>query len=135
MIKIILIISIILFLTSHVFASQEGVLTLSDFTIQSKGIGESGPVKISGKQNDKNEFTELTIKAFGKVYNISKENLKKIPKKYYNGIQLSYEAGYKELGGKTIYIVFMSGFLSGIREKTLITITEQGSVKVETMKI
>jgi hypothetical protein len=42
MIKIILVITFILFLTSHVFASQEGVLTLSDFTIQSKGIGESG---------------------------------------------------------------------------------------------
>jgi len=134
MIKIILIIVIILFLTSDVFASQEGVLTLSEFTIQSKGIGESGPVIISGKQNDKNEFTELTIKAFGKVYKLSEEDLKKIPEKYYNGIQLSYEAGYKELGGKTLYIVLMSGFLSGIREKTLITITESDSVRVETLK-
>jgi hypothetical protein len=131
---LILIAVIIILLTSCVFASQEGVLPLDTFTIKSEGIGESGPVVISGTMNNKNLFTGLTIKAFGKEFKISEENLKKIPEKPYNGIQLSYETGYKELGGKTVYIILQFGFTSGIKEKTLITVTEAGSVKIETIK-
>lgn len=132
--KIILLIVLMLLLTSNVFASQEGVLSLSSFSIESKGIGSSGPVSISGTKNDKNEFTLLTIKIFGKEYKISDEDLKKIPAKPYNGIQLSYEHGYKELGGRTIYIILQFGFTSGNRDRTLITVTESGTVKVESMK-
>jgi len=134
MIKIILLIGIMLLLTSNVFASQEGVLRLSSFTMQSEGIGESGPVSVSGTTNEENEFTELTVKVFGKEYKLSDEDLKKIPAKPYNGIQLSYEAGYKELGGKTLYIILQVGFTSGIKERTLIIITESGSIQVECME-
>lgn len=47
-----------------------------------------------------------------------------------NGIQLSYEVGYKELGGRTLYIVFSQGFTSGAVVKRFVTVTESGSVKV-----
>jgi len=134
MIKIILVAAIMFLLTSSAFASQEGVLSLSSFTLQSEGIGESGPVSISGTTNDGNEFTALTVNVFGKEYKLSDEDLKKIPAKPYNGIQLSYEAGYKELGGKTLYIILQVGFTSGNRDRTLITITESGSIQVECME-
>lgn len=125
---------LIILLTPRVFASQEGVLELDGFTIKSEGIGESGPVVVSGTKNNKNIFSSFIVKAFGKEYKLQGEDLEKISGKHYNGIQLSYEHGYKELGGKTIYIILNFGFTSGIKERTLITITESGSIKTETMK-
>ncbi|MBI4651824.1 hypothetical protein HY745_11185 [Candidatus Desantisbacteria bacterium] len=133
--NILFVILSIFLLQSPVFASQEGVLQLSSFTIESKGIGSSGPVKISGDQNQQNEIVSLKIEAFGEEYKISNENLKKLPKILYNGIQISYEEGYKSLGGKTIYIVFQKGFTSGIKEQTVLSLTENNTVKIEEIKL
>ena len=121
----------LIFLLSAAFASQEGALSLDTFTIKSRGIGESGPVLITGKQNEKNEFTSLIIKAFGRKYKLSQKELRKLPKIFYNGIQLSYEKGYKELGGKTIYVIFQMGFTSGVDQKVLISLSEDGTIKIE----
>lgn len=114
-----------------VHASEEGVLKLSDFTIKSNGIGNSGPVVITGSKNDQNEFTDLKINAFANEYKISDRDLAKIPPVSYNGIQLSYEEGYKELGGRTIYIIFQRGFTSGINKKVLLSLAENGSVTIK----
>jgi len=122
------------FLQSIAFASQEGVLDLSNFTVKSKGIGSSGPVLITGARNEQNEFVSLKIEAFGKEYNVSPEGLKKIPEGFYNGIQLSYEHGYKELGGRTIYIVLQMGFVSKTDNRALITLSENGDIKIEEIK-
>ena len=113
------------------FASQEGVLSFSSFLFKSEGIGESGHVVVSGEKNNKNEIVSLDIEAFGKKYKIPEEKLKDIPKLPFNGIRLSYDGGYKELGGKTIYISFQVGFTSGVTEKVLITITENGKIEIE----
>ncbi|HUK99639.1 MAG TPA: hypothetical protein VLX29_02155 [Nitrospirota bacterium] len=123
----------ILLLPSLVLASKEGVLALSSFTIESKGIGGSGPVKISGQKNQ-DEITSLIIEAFGKEYKITDDNLKKIPKASYNGIQISYEEGYKQLGGRTIYIILQMGFTSGIKKQMQISLTENNTVEVEEIK-
>ena len=122
------------FISLNVVASQEGALQLFKFTIESKGIGNSGLVKISGEQNQQNEIISLKIEAFGKEYNISDDNLKKLPK-VYNGIQISYEEGYKELGGKTIYIIFQMGFTSGVKKQTVLSLAENNTVKIEEIKI
>lgn len=132
--KKIFVILTILLLPSLVLASKEGVLALSSFAVESKGIGGSGSVKISGQKNQ-DEITSLTIEVFGKEYKISDENLKKIPKASYNGLQISYEEGYKQLGGKTIYIIFQMGFTSGIRKQAQISLTENNTVKVEEIKL
>lgn len=128
-----LIISLMLFLP-QAFASKEGVLRLDSITIKSEGIGESGPILITGKQNEQNKFTYLKIEAFGRTYEIAQEYLNKIPKFPYNGIQLSYEHGYKELGGKTIYIIFQMGFTSGTMRQVLLSLSENGEVKIEEIK-
>ncbi|MFH1074863.1 MAG: hypothetical protein V1752_07230 [Candidatus Firestonebacteria bacterium] len=122
-------------ISMNAFASEEGVLKLSKFTVESKGIGNSGPVKISGEQNQQNEITSLKIEAFGKDYKISDESLKKLPKAMYNGIQVSYEEGYKELGGKTIYIIFQMGFTSGVTKQVVLSLAENNTVNVEEIKI
>ncbi len=130
--KLLVILTILLLpLLAH--ASKEGVLPISTFTIESKGIGESGPIKITGQRNQ-DAITSLIIEAFGKQYQISEDNLRKIPTQPYNGIQISFEEGYKQLGGKTIYIIFQMGFTSGIRKQVQISLTENSTVKVEEVK-
>jgi len=129
--KIIFVLLILGLLVSNAYSSVEGVLSFSSFLFKSKGIGESGPVIVSGDKNNKNEIVFLNIEAFGKKYELTKKNLKSIPKLPYNGIQLSYEHGYKELGGKTIYVSFQVGFTSGVTKKVLITITENGKIEIK----
>lgn len=113
------------------FASQEGVLSLEKFRVESQGIGESGPVVVTGEKNKQGEFAFLKLEAFGKTYELTKEDLKQIPKLLYNGIQLSYEGGHYDLGGRTIYIMLQMGSAPGIQKKVLISITEKGSIKIE----
>ncbi len=112
------------------FASEEGVLRLSTFTLQSEGIGESGPVTVKGTITESNKVSSLSINAFGKDYELAAEELAKIPAAFYNGIQLSYEEGYKSLGGKTIYIILQSGFTSGITKRALIALSENGDINI-----
>ncbi len=59
------------------------------------------------------------------------EDLSKIPKFPYNGVQLSYERGYEILGGRTIYLVLQTGFTSGLEQKVLIILNEEGKFVIE----
>ena len=87
--RIVLSLLVVIFMQSIAFASQEGVLNLSSFAIKSEGIGSSGPI---GVANNERVGTSLKIEAFGKEYVFLQEELAKIPKGFYNGIQLFYEA-------------------------------------------
>lgn len=116
------------------FASEEEVLNLSDFVVKSEGIDSLGAVQVTGTVGNDLSVTSLKIDAFGKEYNLSQEQLLKIPKGYYNGVQLSYEVGYKETGGKTVYIVLHMGFVSGVMNRVLVSLTESGNIEVEKIK-
>ena len=118
-----------LFFATLATASEEGVLVLGSFHIESPGIGASGPVAISGTQGPKG-LRSLTVEAFGKKYALNAAQLKELSGILINNVQLSYEAGYKELGGRTIYIQFAQGFTSGIVTRKLVVITAGGTVKV-----
>jgi hypothetical protein len=109
--------------------SQEGALALSSFTIQSPGIGESGPVTISGTQNA-NTVTALNVKAFGKEFNLAPKQLQELKGLGANGVQLSYERGYKELGGRTLYLQLSFGFISEKRSAKVVVVSERGDVTV-----
>jgi hypothetical protein len=111
-------------------ASQEGILALSSFRLESPGIGGSGKVVVEGKQNERNRIARLKISAFGKDYSIPENKLAPLAGVAWNGVRISYEAGYAELGGRTIYVQFQTGFTSGTRAAALITLTEDGKVKV-----
>lgn len=110
-------------------ASQEGVLAFGAFTINSFGIGESGPIVVSGRQGQRG-VESLEVKAFGKVFALNAEQLRMLQGGLLNGLQLSYEGGYRELGGRTIYLWFSKGFTSGVAEAKLITIRENGVITV-----
>jgi len=110
-------------------ASKEGVLRLSEFRLTSPGIGQSGAVVVSGEQNA-NQFVSLTVQALGRTASLSKDQLTKLRGGFVNGLQISYEGGHRELGGRTVYIVLFKGFTSGPQETQLISINEQGTVEV-----
>lgn len=110
-------------------ASEEGVLIWTAFSIQSAGIGESGPVQLSGAYGD-GGLARLSIKAFGREVSLSKPQLEKLRGLSVNRMQLSYEEGYRELGGRTVYAVLGRGFLSGARDAKLITLNERGDITI-----
>ena len=91
-------------------------------------MGASGPVLVKGRRDKAGNFETLVVKAFGKNIEIPKPLLARIPNGA-NGIQLSYEAGYKQLGGRTIYILFLTGFTSVIKEKMILSVNEDGQSK------
>jgi hypothetical protein len=122
---------LLLLAASQTYGSQEGMLGWSLFSIESEGIGSSGPVTISGKQNATG-VTAMTIKAFGRVYELGKEQLDLLKPMRVNGMQLSYEGGFKDQGGRTLYIQLSSGFfVSGIKARKFVVMKERGDVVVQ----
>jgi len=111
-------------------ASQEGVLRLNSFRLSSPGIGQSGPVAISGEQSAK-RLVSLTVQAFGHTVSLSKDQLAKLRGGFFNGLQMSYEAGYRESGGRIVYIVVSKGFTSGAQETQVISVNEHGRVAIK----
>jgi len=113
-------------------ASKEGILPLSEFRLSSSGIGQSGEVIVSGKQRG-DEFISFTVQAFGRTMHLSKEQLAQVRGGSVNGLQISYAAGYAELGGRAVYVVLSKGFTSGVRQSQMILATEQGAVEVKSV--
>ena len=110
-------------------ASQEGLLALGEFRLASPGIGGSGPVVVQGMQSAE-RFVSLTVSAFGHNTSLSAEQLAQLAGGFINGLQVSFEAGYRELDGRTVYLVLSRGFTSGLQSTQLISVNEQGTVKV-----
>jgi hypothetical protein len=116
-------------LPSGAIASKEGLLSLNAFALESPGIGQSGPVKVAGAQSDRG-ITLLRIEAFGKTFNIGPDQLRQLRGFNANGVQITYEGGYGDLGGRTIYVIFSRGFTSGVVLQRYVSVTETGSVTV-----
>ena len=129
MIRIILF-SLVVFTSSIVNASQEGVLPFSEFSVKSDGIGQSGVVEVKGVKSSEGKFISLTVDAFGKSYSFPEKILSKVSELHQNGIQISYVAGYEQLGGKTVYIQFQKGFTSSIQSKVVVSVNEKGKFRV-----
>lgn len=58
-------------------ASQEGLLPLTTFQLQSTGNGDTGSVSIWGSVGDRG-LTELNVNAFGKHFALSAEQLQRL---------------------------------------------------------
>lgn len=114
---------------SLAFASQEGGLPLGGFRFESPGIGDSGVVIVAGRQGAKG-VESLSIEAFGTRIDLSPSQLEVLRGGMLNGLQLSYEAGYKETGGRTVYLLLSQGFTSGVIARRVVTVTESGAVSV-----
>ncbi len=111
-------------------ATAEGMLTIVRFELESPGVGESGPVTVSGTQSQIG-ITSLTIHAFGKVLVLSPSQLKAIAGFPANGIAISYAMAPEKQGGRTIYVSIAKEFTSGVISRRLISVTERGGVMFE----
>jgi hypothetical protein len=111
-------------------ASQEGILPFSSFHLESSGIGESGKVVVEGRQDANEHLIELRILAFGKVYQVPADKLALLADLPSNGIRISYERGYVEMGGRVIYVQLQMGFTSFTKKDVFISVTESGEIKV-----
>ena len=109
-------------------ASEVGAYEFTKFRFESHD--ESGPVVITGTQGDQG-IISLHITAFGKSFTLTPAQLKQLRGLIVNGVQLSGEGGYKELGGRTLYLILSMGFTSGSTNAKLVSVNERGDVKIE----
>jgi hypothetical protein len=121
-----------LVIASVAVADVEGILSFGSFRIESPGIGDSGPITLSGSQGQEG-IQSLTVQAFDKQITLSAAQLQGLRSVVFNGVQLSYSHGYKQLGGRTIYVTFSRGFTSGLIERRLVEFTESGTAKVTSL--
>jgi hypothetical protein len=117
----------ILLLMTEAWASQEGRLAVSSFRVESQD--ESGPVVVTGTQGREGP-TSVRITAFGRETSLTEAQLQQLKGVSFNGIQLSSEGGYRELGGRTIYLQLSSGFTSGREGGCIVIVKERGDVQV-----
>jgi len=115
----------------RVVASEEGAFTFRKFRFES--ADESGPVVVSGTQKDTGIDT-LRIDAFRRSFTLTPAQLKQLRGLIVNGVQLSGEGGYKELGGRTLYLILSMGFTSGSANAKLVSLNERGDVKIENVQ-
>jgi hypothetical protein len=112
-------------------ASKEGILPLSNFRLESDGIDGSGKVVVEGKGDKDGHLVSLKVTAFGRDYLLPKDKVAQFARLMANGVQISYEAGYAELGGRTVYVQLQMGWTSSTRQKAVVTVTENGKIEVE----
>lgn len=113
-----------------VSASKEGVLAWAEFVISSPGIGSSGPVKVYGTQTSAG-VEQLHVEAFGRKFAASESLAKVLQGFVLNGMQLTYEAGYPETGGQTLYFTFLRGFTSGTAERRQLKLSERDGFQLQ----
>ncbi|MYM41901.1 hypothetical protein [Duganella qianjiadongensis] len=114
---------------SNAWASKEGLLVWSNFTIHSLGIGASGAVQISGSQSA-DGITSLKVNAFGREIALNAAQLYQLRGILMNGMQLSYADGTGRAADKTLSIVLTKGFASGVAQKKFIEIDGHGNVMI-----
>jgi hypothetical protein len=122
--------TLLLLSTFRLIASDEGILPLNTFAMTSSGLDDSGPVSVCGAQTTTG-ISKLTIKAFGHNYSLTKAQLTELSGLRVNGIQCSFEMGYKETGGRTLYVLLTKGWTTGQTEGKLLIVTERGDIKIK----
>ena len=86
-------------------ASRERYLVFNEFRIEADARGDIGRVVVTGNRNDRGSLESLHVGFLELSVIVPESMLSRIPR-YANGIRLSAETGYRELGGRTIYVVF-----------------------------
>ena len=121
----------VLLLAGSSSGSEEGAFEFRTFRFESHD--ESGPVVVSGTQGDRG-ITGLRITAFQRSFTLTPAQLKQLRGLIVNGVQLSGEGGYKELGGRTLYLILSMGFTSGIANAKLVSVNERADIKIENVQ-
>lgn len=111
------------------YGSEEDVLVFGTFRVESPGSGGVGPVIVSGVRASEG-FKRLKVEAFGRSFDLTPDQLNSLRGVEVNGLHLSHEAGYRALGGRTIYLQLSTGFTSGIKRRMFVVVTESGSIRI-----
>ncbi|WP_144234574.1 hypothetical protein [Oceanidesulfovibrio marinus] len=128
--KTVLLVVMILFLcVPSVHASKEGALALSSFFLESKGIGSSGPVLVSGEQDDTG-ILSMRVEAFGQTYFVPAELLAKLRGTTANGMRLVYCGGMGNISA-SVYVIFSFGFTSREIQTTALIFGEDSSIEIK----
>jgi hypothetical protein len=114
-------------LTHPVRASQEGADALTNFCVETQWGVVSGKQDISG-------ITQLSVRAFGKTYALSKAQLKELQGLIVNGIQLSSEGSNNGDRGQTLYIALTFGFVTGIESKRFVVVSEVDGISIKDLR-
>ncbi len=117
-------------LTTTSFASKEVIVSANMLTFRSNGFGRTGPISIDVEASDSGSISMVKISAFGKTEKLNIQELQKIPKSNYNGIYVTYESGYKEVGGHTLYIVLTTGLHDYKAFETMMIFTETLPIEI-----
>ena len=105
-------------------------MTLTSIQLDSAGLDNSGPVHVEASQTD-HGIDQLKVSVFGRLQTLTPSQLRSLSGGPFNSIGLSYSRGYSEVGGRSVYLLLCQGFSSGVKLVAIITITEQGSVRVD----
>ena len=62
----------------------------------------------------------MKVYAFGQEYVVPEDKLSDLSELVPNGIRISYESGYSQVGGRTIYIQLQMGFTSHTRMQSTV---------------
>lgn len=108
------------------------MLVIGSFTIRSNETVSSEPITITGATDAKGHLSHLDVFAFNKNTSVPENILKQIP--IFNGLCFSHEAGYSQTGGKTLYILFQTGFTSGGVRGVYLVVKENGSIELMNKK-
>jgi hypothetical protein len=111
-------------MASGATGSQELYLPWSTFRIDLGTLGSVGVIEIYGVQAERG-LSRVAVKAFGREFEFTPAQLKQLEGLTINGVEVTYEAGYPEVGGRTIYLLFSMG-----RVKQRVALSEHGGISV-----
>ena len=131
--KIPLTILIILTLSMSIaIASQEILLPISEFKMESSGLEDSGSIIVKGIKGANGNLNKVIVNAFDKTFEVSIEALESLPIKLEptNGIQLSYKKNSSHPGGRTLYVKFLTTDGSEIKNAFMLIVSEDGNQEI-----
>ena len=93
-------------------------------------MGGSGPIVITGRSSEYH-ISSLEIEAFDRTYSISDKVISDLGGVYVNGLAISYEAGYKVTGGRSLYFTFVKSSLQKETTRVALILKENGEYRVK----
>lgn len=112
------------------FASQEHAARIAEFSITWEGDEGAGPITARGARRPDGSLQRFTVSAFGRTIEMPAPVMAELSNIHFNGVLLSDEAGYPELGGRTAYLQFVVGFTSGVTSRVVVAVDEKGNVRL-----
>lgn len=128
--KCVLVAMVCVAIAGPVLASQEGALPVADFAITWEGGEGLGRITVRGSRNPDGSLQRVTVAAFDRTIELAAPILAELSKIRFNGVLVSGEPSYPELGGRTAYLQFVVGFTTGVASSVIVAVDESGNVRL-----